>query len=187
MADQTRYQGDNPFLTLFHQKGIPLTIKSKRFLVNVGDVCDKLFLVLEGGFVCQHYNPKSDRLRTINFHLKEFHPVGTVLDSFFRNSTSECQLKAVKKSNVLMIRKGIVLSEVNDKPEFKDYFMSELTYALTMINELHTKLLTLDSKDMYQYMLKDWGPVIKEVPALYIAEFMGVTPEWLSRLKQLTP
>ncbi len=39
-------------------------------------------------------------------------------------------------------------------------------------------------KDIYQYLIDKCNPVIKHVPAKYIAEFIGITAEWYSKLKR---
>ena len=39
-------------------------------------------------------------------------------------------------------------------------------------------------KDIYEYLIDKCNPVIKHVPAKYIAEFIGITAEWYSKLKR---
>ncbi|MEO1652911.1 MAG: hypothetical protein AAFU64_05160 [Bacteroidota bacterium] len=184
MLDQSRYHPDNPILKLLYREGKELSVKSQECVVRVGEQSNKVFLIIKGGFVCQNYDERSDRLRTINFHLDIFHPLMTVLDSYYRDAISNCQLKAFKRSEVLVIPKKAILSALDEAPALKEAYNDETAYALIAMNEYLTHLITLDTKDMYQYLRDECPEILREVPSKYIAEFMGVSPEWLSQIKQ---
>lgn len=181
--DQSRYHPRNKLLEFFEEEGSYTTVRPSECLLNIGEKCDKVFLILSGGFVCQNYNPMVDRLRTINFHLELFHPIMTVIQSFFSDSISNCQLKAVMRSDVLVLQKGVILNALKEDDSLHKAYVEETIYALLAINEFHTKLITLTTKDMYHYLEKECPEIVRQIPAKYIAEFMGVTPEWLSRIR----
>ncbi|MEM8506592.1 MAG: hypothetical protein AAF717_02130 [Bacteroidota bacterium] len=181
--DQSRYHAKNKLLDYFKNYGKPKTIRPSECIVNIGEKCDKVFLILEGGFVCQNYNVTSDRLRTINFHLQTFHPIMTVIQSFYSDSAANCQLKAIMKSEVLLLQKSMILKGLENDAALKKAYIDETIYALLAINEFHTKLITLTTKAMYDYLLEECPEIVRQIPAKYIAEFMGVSPEWLSRIR----
>lgn len=184
MLDQSHYTRDNPLVDLFYRRGKRLNVKSQECVIQVGQTSNRVFLVLYGGFVCQNYDPESDQYRTINFHTNNFHPLMTVLDSYFRDVASTCQLKAFKRSEILVLSKKGILAELDKEPNLKESYMEETIYALTVINEFHTKLITLNTKNMYKYLTRDCPQLLMQVPDKYIAEFIGIRPEWLSQIKQ---
>jgi hypothetical protein len=49
---------------------------------------------------------------------------------------------------------------------------------------LKVVLIGSSKKDIYEYLIEKCNPVIKNVPAKYIAEFMGITAEWYSKMKK---
>lgn len=183
MIDQSRYQHHNTLIQYFKQHGREMTVKPSDCVIHIGQRCDKAFLILEGGFICQNHNEDSGRLRTINFHLKTFHPIMTVIHSFYSDAISDCQLKATMKSKVLSMPKGFILQSLEKDLALREAYVQETIYALLAINEFHTKLITLDTKAMFQYLSTTCAEIVRKIPAKYIAEFMGVSPEWLSRIR----
>ena len=43
-----------------------LVVKKKTKLIQLGDVCDKGFFILDGGFISRVYNPQTKKSRTQN-------------------------------------------------------------------------------------------------------------------------
>ncbi|MEM6892851.1 MAG: hypothetical protein AAF554_04110 [Bacteroidota bacterium] len=183
MIDQSRYHPKNILIQFFKAHGKELMAKPSECLVNIGERCDKAFLILEGGFVCQNYNTEADRLKTINFHLKTFHPIMTVIHSFYSDAISDCQLKAITRSKVLSVHKKTILKQSENDLALREAYVEETIYALLAINEFHTKLITLNTKAMYHYLVTNQTEIVQKIPAKYIAEFMGVSAEWLSRIR----
>ncbi len=184
MPNQSRYTPENQLIDLFKQRGKAIDVKSHECVIHVGEPSNKVFLILSGGFVCQTYDLDADSFYTINFHTKKFHPIMTVLDSYYRDVVSKSQLKAFKRSAVLSLPKKVILSEMNTRPELKATYLQETIYALTVMNEFLTKRICLSTKKMYAYLCQECPEILEELPDKYIAEFMGVRPEWLSRIKK---
>lgn len=182
MPNQNRYY-NHELIQFIKKNGRPLTFKTHERAVNLGEKCNKVFLVLKGGFVCQQYNLKTEQFRTINFYLEKFHPMMTVISSYFSGSPSQCQLKAVMKSEVLVVKKEAILTAVEKDPKLKEAYTRERDYIILTLHEFHTNQLTLSSKGMFQYLLEECNEVVRQVPAKYIAEFIGVSAEWLSKIR----
>ncbi|MEM9077770.1 MAG: hypothetical protein AAGC43_12050 [Bacteroidota bacterium] len=87
------------------------------------------------------------------------------------------------KSEVLMLPKSIISEGVEKDNSLRQAYIEETIYALLAINEFHTKLITLTTKAMYQYLSTSCSDIVREIPSKYIAEFMGVSAEWLSRIR----
>jgi hypothetical protein len=63
-------------------------------------------------------------------------------------------------------------------------YLQMTTEVLKNESELKVVLISSSKKDIYEYLLDKCSPVIKNVPAKYIAEFMGITAEWYSKMKK---
>ncbi|MEO0572185.1 MAG: hypothetical protein AAF039_10815 [Bacteroidota bacterium] len=107
----------------------------------------------------------------------------TVLSSYFSDSLSQCQLKAVMKSEVMVVKKKAIMDALEKDVQLKEAYAREREYVILTLHEFHTNQLTLGSKDLFQYLLEDCNEVVRQVPAKYIAEFMGVSAEWLSKIR----
>ncbi len=178
------------------QAGIPLeqaeyliqigtfkNLKSKELALSIGEKCDKCFFILRGSFVSQYlHRDKGDEI-TINFHLPNFQPFMIAMDAYFSGTKSVFQLKAISNSDVLIFSKADMEYAKDTFPAFKDLYINKIINALVAENELKSRLIALTSEDLYKYLLSNKKELIKQVPAKYIAEFMGITREHLSRLK----
>lgn len=165
-----------------HIKGIE--VKSKSTLVNQGEICTHVYLVVEGGFVCRHIHEKTGAANTINFYLDDLHPIMVCLDSYFTQTPTNCELKAISDSVVLALPKTVVDSLVESDVHFAKFQRETMSTAMMEENELKANLISFSSKEKYAFVMKEMPSVIKRVPSKYIAEFCGISAEWLSKLKK---
>ncbi|MEL6670459.1 MAG: hypothetical protein AAFP08_15920, partial [Bacteroidota bacterium] len=56
--------------------------------------------------------------------------------------------------------------------------------AMVEENEVKTKLIAYSSREKYDFILQEMPTVIQKVPSKYIAEFCGISAEWLSKLRK---
>jgi len=161
-----------------------IDVKSKHLLLNHGEVCKNIYLIVDGGFVCRHIHEKTGSAKTINFYLDDLHPIMACLDSYFTQTPTNCELRAVSDSLVLALPKTVVDSLVESDEYFAKFYRETLSTAMTEENELKTNLISFSSKEKYDFIIKEMPSVIKRVPSKYIAEFCGISAEWLSKLKK---
>ena len=160
------------------------TLKSKENLILPGEICKHTYLVVQGGFVCRHVHGETGEAKTINFYLENLHPVMACVDSYFTQVPTQCELKSITQSTVMMMPKATVdaLRAVDD--HFAAFYHDVVITALVEENEVKTKLIACSSKEKYQFIVDEMPMVIQTVPSKYIAEFCGISPEWLSKLKK---
>jgi hypothetical protein len=58
-----------------------------------------------------------------------------------------------------------------------------ITQALQEENDFKLKIISYSSERLYSYLITHCPKVIQQVPSKFIAEFMGISSEWLSKLK----
>ncbi|MEM6379909.1 MAG: hypothetical protein AAF705_17055, partial [Bacteroidota bacterium] len=140
--------------------------------------------VVQGGFVCRYIHEKNGTAKTINFYLVDLHPIMACLDSYFTQTPTHCELKAISDSIVLALPKTVVDHLVEQDKYFAKFHYDVVSTAMMEENELKTKLIAYSSKDKYDFILQEMPSVIQNVPSKYIAEFCGISAEWLSKLKK---
>ena len=67
---------------------------------------------------------------------------------------------------------------------FDGFYEGVITAAMAGENDLKAKLIAYSAKAKYEFVLQEMPEAIQRVPAKYIAEFCGISPEWLSKLKK---
>ena len=161
-----------------------IKVKSKGTLILPGEICKNLYFVFQGGFVCRYVHPKTGAANTINFYLDDLHPFMACVDSYFVQVPTECELKAVTDSMVFALpKREIEVLREKDK-HFSTFHDELISIAITEENEVKTKLIAYSSKEKYDFILQEMPSVIQTVPSKYIAEFCGISAEWLSKLKK---
>ena len=164
-------------------KGKLLHIKSQTLLVQPGTICDKIYFVLKGGFVVRYINKELEIEKTINFYLEDFHPFMSCVDSYFSETKTHCELRAITNSEVMEFHKKDIDAIMLEDIEFFKFYHLMVTQALQEENDFKLKIISYSSERLYSYLIKHCPEVIRKVPSKYIAEFMGISPEWLSKLK----
>ncbi|MEM9260424.1 MAG: Crp/Fnr family transcriptional regulator [Bacteroidota bacterium] len=161
-----------------------ISVNSKAVLVKPGEVNKHIYIVIQGGFVCRYVNEKTGEANTINFYLEDLHPIMACLDSYFTQTPTSCELKAITRSAVLAVPK-VIVDELREKDAaFETFHYEVVATAMREENELKTKLIAYSAKDKYDFILEEMPSVIQRVPGKYIAEFCGISQAWLSKLKR---
>jgi hypothetical protein len=162
-----------------------LVIKKKTKLIQVGDVCDKGFFILDGGFISRVYNPQTKKSRTQNFFLDDFNPFMSCEDSYFTEEKTNTDLLAIKDSLIIQFTKTDIERLCTANQELANFCNNYIIVnALKQESALRKMINAFSKEELYNYMIDNYNPVIKNVPSKYIAEFIGISAEWLSKTKK---
>lgn len=165
-----------------HLKVIP--VKTKDTLLLPGEICKNAYLVAQGGFVCRYIHEQTGFAKTINFYLPDLHQLMACVDSYFTQVPTNCELKAITDSVVVALPK-VAIDALKEKDRyFNQFYHDSMITVIVEENELKTKLIAYSAKEKYDFILQEMPSVIQKVPSKYIAEFCGISAEWLSKLKK---
>ncbi|WP_020596247.1 Crp/Fnr family transcriptional regulator [Spirosoma panaciterrae] len=160
-----------------------LDVKNQTQLIRPGQVCDQIYFVMSGSFVCRYIDEDLEIEKTINFFMEDFHPFMSCVDSFFSGEKTRCELRAIAHSTVLALNKHKFESLIDTDLNLFRFYHSVVTTALQEENDFKLKIISYTSEQLYQYLISTFPIIIQRVPSRFIAEFMGISPEWLSKLK----
>ena len=79
-------------INLFTAAGMIIVVKKRSKIIQIGDVCDKGFFILEGGFISRVYNQQTKKSRTQNFFLEDFNQFMACEDSYFTGEKTNTDL-----------------------------------------------------------------------------------------------
>jgi hypothetical protein len=139
--------------------------------------------VLKGGFVCRFIDEELEIEKTINLYLEDFHPFMSCVDSFFLETKTQCELRAIAHSEVIEFNKKDIDTIISQDIDLFKFYHSLVTQALQEENDFKLKIISYSSERLYSYLISHCPKIIQQVPSKYIAEFMGISSEWLSKLK----
>ncbi len=156
--------------------------RSHKMLIGYGERANSLFLVKSGGLVLNHIHEQTGKERAINFFIPEFHPIATISHSYVLEEPSKYTLKAFTKSTLIEVTKSNLNRALQDS-NFANGFQEYGVKSLIDKNELRANLISLTSLEMLKHLSESYPMILRDVPSKFIADFLGVTPQWLSKLK----
>jgi len=172
-------------INLFMAAGKILVVKKKSKIIQIGDVCDKGFYILEGGFISRVYNQQTKKSRTQNFFLEDFNQFMSCEDSFFTGEKTNTDLLAIKDSVIIQFLKKDIERLCESNKDFNNFYNNfVIVNALKQESALRKMVNAFSKEELYNHLIDNYNSVIKNVPSKYIAEFIGISAEWLSKTKK---
>ena len=155
-------------------------VQKNQVLIKEGQVCNKLYFVEKG--IGRSYYLKQDGKEVTQW----FFGVGNFMssaDSFFQQSPSFYYLEILEDSILYSITKKNM-----DVLLAKYHKMEKLIRLLSieMLTKIVHKLNAVQfqtAKERYDYMLTEFPDISHRVPLGYIASYLGMTQETLSRIR----
>ena len=157
-----------------------IELKRNDFLTASGKSNGDLYFVVEGSLRIFIYDESNEL--TIRFgYAGDFI---TALDAFITNKPSEYNIQALKKCKLKVIDKATYLSFIQNSPSNMELWNSMLLLLLHMHLEREKDILISSPLERYNRVLKRSPHLFQEIPHKYIASYLRMTPETLSRLKK---
>lgn len=170
-------------VTLFEQNDLfekRIVLERNDFLKSQGSVDTNIYFVENGSF--RIFIIDNDEERIVRFGYKN--NIIVALDSFFTGQPSEFTIQAIKKSTVRIIPKKAFTAFLDNTPSFLPVWINILEDLVLQQMEREKDLLTNSLKERYERVLKRSPQLFQEIPNKYIANYLCMTPEILSRLKK---
>lgn len=164
--------------------GVERNIKKNQVISTHKKVCDKAFFLLKGAFVCRYIDDEKDLQKTIGFYFEDSHTFITVADSFYSQNISNCELRSVNKSVVIEFNRADIIKLANSDIDIFRLYHNYVCKGVMEENNLKIKIITETKENLYRYLIIEYPNLLKYVSNKYIAEFMGITPEWLGKIKK---
>ncbi len=158
-----------------------LAITKKAYLLRHGHICNNIYFVSKGLFRCFYVvNDKE-----INSWFMKESDVIISVGSFFNQSSSYENIQALEDSVVYFITYKELQFLYNNFYEFNfvGRILTEKYYQLS-----EQRLYSLRMKkaiEKYKFLMHHFPQIIQRVPCKYIASYLSITEETLSRIRAL--
>lgn len=147
--------------------------------LECGKPCHKIGMLQKGvlrGFV---RNNDGEELTT------HFYQEGDMLvGSFIPNINMSMTIEALTDCELSVANYAEVMSHVNKNQEITDIVTREFQKLNQQLQSRLVALLNLSALDKYQVFLKDYPGLLNSIPHYYIAQYLGITPTQLSRVRK---
>lgn len=165
------------FLELFE----PLCLRKKEHVYRSGEVVKYATFILKG--CMRHYYINEDGIERITMVAEENWWIGD-LESFRNNTPTNLSLQAIEDCDVLLIKKKNFELALESFPGFREYYTKGTQRTYTRLQEQVGQSLADSAETKYRRLLKERPSLIQRIPQHYIANYLGLTPETLSRVRK---
>ncbi|MBR7065597.1 MAG: Crp/Fnr family transcriptional regulator [Prevotella sp.] len=151
-------------------------------VLKEGDVCRDI-LYIDTGLLRQFYNKRG---RMVTEHLGVDGTIVMCIESLFREEPTKLQIEALENTTCYALPKQrleeVALHNVNIQILYRKILEESL-----ILSQVHADLVRFESaQDRYKRLCKLMPKVVQRAPLNYIANYLQMTPETLSRVRSAT-
>lgn len=146
-------------------------------LLREGQIADFLGFITKGIIRTYEYNEHGNEITKFFFKENQFI---TNLDSYTNCVPSKCTIETITPCTLLIIKK----SETLKLPEWPEIFNMLVQKTLITKIEAQHNLRNSRAGEKYATFISNNGDIINRIPLQYIASYLGITPQTLSRIRR---
>ncbi|MGZ3867011.1 MAG: Crp/Fnr family transcriptional regulator [Bacteroidia bacterium] len=155
--------------------------KRKQFLLESGDPSKYTYFVKEG-CLRTYYTDKEGEEHVISFSIEDWW-AGDIA-SFTTGEPSVFSIDTLEDSEVLFADKAGMDKLYREIPQLEKYFRIIFQNALAAQFQRITNTNSFTAEERYIAFQKKYPQFVFRIPQKYLASYLGITPEFLSKLKK---
>ena len=160
-----------------------IILQKNEILVSYGSNQKYVYFIASGSLLASTIS-KSGKEKAIWFHLDDIFFIATCVDSYFHNKPTKYQIKALENSTVIKFSKQSFDSWVQKYPSFNQFYINGITEDSIVVQELKALRLVSTPEQFLAILKEKYPSLIDKVSSKNMAHFIGVSPEWYSKLKK---
>lgn len=151
-------------------------------ILKEGEIC-RQFLYIDKGLVRQFYFKDG---KEVTEHLGQEQTIVMCIESLFKEEPTKLQVEALEPTTVYALPKAdlerVAMHNVNIQILYRKILEESL-----IISQIHADLVRFETaQDRYKKLCKLCPQVVLRAPLVYIASYLQMTPETLSRVRAST-
>jgi CRP-like cAMP-binding protein len=158
---------------------VPKKYAKGEMILKEGEVCESIYYI-DKGLIRQFYY-KNDK--ELTEHIGADGEIFMCIESLFKEEPTKLQVEALEPSVIYLIPKHkleqVALHNVNIQILYRKILEESL-----IISQVHADLLRFETaQNRYKRLCKMKPQVVLRAPLVYIASYLQMTPETLSRVR----
>lgn len=156
-------------------------VSKKDFLIQPGDFVDSEYYVVSGCLEA-YYLDESGNPHIIQFAVEDWWI--SDFEAFFNETSAKLHVVCIEDSLLLGINKAALEILYKRIPKFERFFRIKTTSAFVALRSRVLSTLQKSSKDRYIEFCETYPNIEKRVTNYSIANYLGIKPESLSRIRK---
>jgi CRP/FNR family transcriptional regulator, anaerobic regulatory protein len=150
------------------------------FFLKEGQICTHIAFVEKG--LAMYYKVVDGTEIPLDFAIEG--QWITYLKSFTNRTPSDMNIKVLEDATLFTLEAGKMQELMTKYPKFlalRSYYVEK---SLAEVTQHSANLATLDAKGRYYQLMKEKPYLINRVPQYYLAAYLGIKPQSLSRIRK---
>ena len=161
---------------------VPMKFAKNELILKEGDICENIYYV-DKGLVRQFYFKNG---KEVTEHLGVDRSIIMCIESLFREVPTHLQIEALEPTVVYAMPKKkleeVALHNVNIQILYRKILEESL-----ILSQVHADLVRFETaQDRYKKLCKLNPQVVLRAPLVFVANYLQMTPETLSRVRATT-
>ena len=158
---------------------VPLKFGKNEMVLREGETCYNIYWVVKG-LVRQFYYKNGKELTE---YMATENSIVMCIESLFLEQPTHLQIKTIEPTVLIAIPKveleAVAMKSVNIQILYRKILEESL-----ILSQVHADMLRFESaQDRYQKLIKRQPQLVLRAPLVYIASYLQMTPETLSRVR----
>jgi len=160
---------------------IPKKVRKKQYILNAGDVCQYITFIEKG--MLRSFTVDDEG----NEHVVQFAIEGwwiSDIGSFLSGDSALYNIEALEDSEVLNLTKPAMDDLMDQLPPLERYFRLLMQNNIVALQRRVIAYMSLSAEEKYLKLMDVCPDIISRAPQQYVASYLGITPETLSRIRK---
>ncbi len=158
---------------------VPMKYAKNEMILREGETCTNIYWIVKG-LVRQFYY-KNDK--ELTEYMATENNIVMCIESLFLEQPTHLQIKAIEPTVLIALPKAdleaVAMKSVNIQILYRKILEESL-----ILSQIHADMLRFESaQDRYQKLIKRQPQLVLRAPLVYIASYLQMTPETLSRVR----
>ncbi len=179
ILEEGHFHPSDFLIEMLLNRGTLISLRRNQTLIAEGEVNPHFYILTEGIMRKWYWNDSIEV--TSAFAL----PGTQILDyqSYYAGKGSIGYIEACCPSKLLRIDSSDYNMLLTSSMEFSNWRL-QMAYNQLYFLEVKQKIITGDARERYLALLRNRPEILKRVPLKIIATYLGITPQYLSNLRQ---
>ncbi len=152
------------------------------YLLRNGETCKTDNFIISGTLKAFYINAKTGKEEILFFAIENWW--ATDIESFQKQEPSIYNIQAIHKTELLQIGYDSFQEMLREIPKLERFFRIILENYLGSVQKRIILNNVLDAQKRYLDFIENYPKIAAKVPNYLIASYLGITPEFLSRIRK---
>ena len=158
-----------------------LEVPKKEFYLRAGDISNAKAYLNRGCARCYVLDDKGHE-RIVSFAFEDWWLAD--FGSYYSGKPGSTYIQMLEDSQLLVISKESFQKLENDVPKLKQWYATKVTRHADALSKRLEEMRTLTAEERYLNMMKAQPEIFQRVPLQYIAAYLNIEPQSLSRMRK---